>query len=132
MQLHREGDKIRAAGADIVLIGNGEPHYIAGFRKETGYPDPVYTDPSRLSYELAEMKRGILRTVNPMPLFFAVRAMARGQMQTSVKGDKTQQGGVLVVLPGGKVIFHHSDAVPGDLAKVKDIVAALEKHNKAA
>ena len=49
VQLHRERESIRRAGAELVVIGNGAPHFIAGFREITGYDGPLYTDPSLAS-----------------------------------------------------------------------------------
>lgn len=125
MQLHREKDRFQAAGADVVVIGNGSPSFIAGFRKETGFDGKLYTDPSLETYRLAGMKRSFLRTISPMGLFYAVRAMSRGQKQTRTKGDRDQQGGVIVVRPDGKMLFAHQDRSPGDLATNERILAAL-------
>jgi hypothetical protein len=132
VQLHRDRSKFEAAGANLVVIGNGAPHFIDGFRKETGFEGPLYTDPSLRVYELAEMKRGLAYMLNPMLAFYAIRGLARGFMQTKTKGDKTQQGGVVVVLPDGSVPFHHADSAPGDLAKNSKILAVLEKNRTKA
>ena len=36
MQLHHDLDKLRATRAEIAVIGNGAPMFIAGFRETTG------------------------------------------------------------------------------------------------
>lgn len=125
MQLHRDLDEIHAAGAELVVIGNGSPHFIKGFREEVKYDGKLYTDPSLRTYALAGMKRGFMRVLNPMGAFRAVRALSRGAMQTRTKGDTSQQGGVIVVRPDGKMPFAHADSSPGDLAKNDKILAAL-------
>ena len=125
VQLHRDKDRFEAAGADVVVIGNGTPNFIAGFRKETGFDGTLYTDPSLETYKLAGMKRSFLRTISPMGLFYAVRATARGQKQTRTKGDRDQQGGVIVVRPDGTMPFAHQDKSPGDLATNEQILKSL-------
>jgi hypothetical protein len=57
VQLHRVIDRIHAAGAELHVIGNGAPMFIAGFRETTEFPGPIYTDPSRAVYDAAELVR---------------------------------------------------------------------------
>ncbi len=41
MQLHREGQRIRDAGAELYVIGNGSPSFIDGFRDQgSQFRDP--------------------------------------------------------------------------------------------
>lgn len=125
MQLHRDIDKLRAAGLDLYVIGNGTPNFIAGFREQTKYAGPLYTDPSLAAYRAAELKRGVARTFDPRALGKTVSAFMQGHRQGRTQGDPWQQGGVLVVAPGGEVRFHHASERPGDNATVDQIVAAL-------
>jgi hypothetical protein len=132
VQLHRESERMKAAGGELIVVGNGKPHWIAGFRDDTGYRGELYTDPSLESYRLAGMKRGIFRWLNPVAGAYAVRALFRGQRQTRVKGDAHQQGGVLVIRPSGEVLYRHADSVAGDLVPIPKIMAALERQAPAA
>jgi hypothetical protein len=125
VQLHREVDKIHAAGAELVVIGNGAPNFIAGFREQTGYKGPLYTDPSLKVYEAAHLERGFTRTFSAKALVPTLRAFARGHKQGLTQGDNYQQGGVLVVAPSGDVKWHHISKRPGDNATVAEIVRAL-------
>lgn len=125
MQLHRDIDKLRAAGLDLYVIGNGTPNFIAGFREQTKYAGPLYTDPSLAAYRAAELKRGVARTFDPRALGKTVSAFMQGHRQGRTQGDPWQQGGVLVVAPGGEVRFHHASERPGDNATVDQIVASL-------
>lgn len=125
MQLHRKIDLIRNAGADLVLIGNGSPSFIAGFREETGWDGPLYTDPSLAVYKAAQLERGVLRTFNPRALGKTIKAFADGQRQGRTLGDAWQQGGVLVITPAGDVLWHHVSEHAGDKAYAEDIVRAL-------
>lgn len=125
MQLHRERDRIQAAGADVFLIGNGSPSFIEGFREQTAWTGPIYTDPSLAAYRAAELKRGVAKTFDPRALGATVRAFARGHRQGRTQGDPWQQGGVVVIAPSGDVRWHHVSGRPGDNASAEQIVAAL-------
>ena len=127
MQLHREIDAIRAAGAELYVIGNGTPSFIAGFRETTNYDGPIFTDPSLAAYQAAQLKRGVLKTLDPRALGKTIGAFMRGHRQGSTKGDPWQQGGVLVIARGGEVRWHHASERPGDNAAVHEIVAALRQ-----
>jgi hypothetical protein len=125
VQLHRDVDKLRAASADLVIIGNGTPNFIAGFREQTKYDGPIYTDPSLAVYRAAEFKRGITKTFDPRALAPTIGAFVRGHRQGRTHGDPWQQGGVLVVARDGRVLWHRASERPGDNATVAEIVAAL-------
>ena len=125
MQLHRDIDQIHDAGAELIVIGNGAPHFIAGFREVTGYRGPLYTDPSLAVFEAAQLKRGVMKTLNVLSALPTIRAFARGSKQGSVEGDPWQQGGVLVIAPDGEIKWHFASARPGDNPSVARIVGAL-------
>lgn len=125
MQLHRKIDELRATGAQIVVIGNGTPNFMAGFREQTGWQGPLYTDPSLATFQAAELERGVLKTFDPRALGATVRAFRDGQRQGRTQGDAWQQGGVLVVRRGGAIAWRHASARPGDNATPDQILAAL-------
>lgn len=126
MQLHRERDRIREAGAELFVIGNGSPSFIDGFRDTTGYTGPIYTDPSLAVYKAAELKRGVMSTFNPIGFGKALRAFADGRRQALVpQGDQWQQGGVLVVKPSNDIAWHYVSGRAGDDPSVTQIVDAL-------
>jgi hypothetical protein len=126
VQLHREIESIRNAGAEVFVIGNGSPSFIEGFRETTHYDGAIYTDPSLAAYQAAQLKRGVLKTFNPLALGKTIGAFARGHRQGLTQGDAWQQGGVLVVEPGGNILWHHASERPGDNAEPSQIVAALK------
>ena len=126
VQLHREIESIRNAGAEVFVIGNGSPSFIEGFRETTKYDGIIYTDPSLAAFQAAQLKRGVLKTFNPLALGKTISALRRGQRQGLTQGDTWQQGGVLVVEPGGRILWHHASERPGDNAEPSQIVAALK------
>ena len=125
MQLHHDVEQIRAAGAEVFVIGNGAPMFIEGFREETGWAGPLYTDPSLAVYRAAELKRGVMSTLDPRGLGNVIRARRRGNTQGKTQGDAWQQGGVLVIGPGGDVRWHHVSDRAGDNASTREILDAL-------
>jgi hypothetical protein len=125
VQLHRDIDKIHAAGAELFVIGNGTPNFIQGFRENTKYDGPLYTDPSLEVYKAAQLKRGVTRVLNLKAAISSAKSLARGNRQGLMQGDAWQQGGVLVIAPSGDVRWHHASDHPGDNASVDQITRAL-------
>ena len=113
------------AKADVYVIGNGSPSFIEGFRDQTGWTGPVYTDPSLAVSKVAQLKRGVAKTLDPRSLGDAFRAFRTGSRQGRTQGDQWQQGGPLVVAPTGEVRYHHASDRPGDNARAAQIIAAL-------
>lgn len=125
MQLHRNIDVLTATGARVFVIGNGSPSFIEGFREQTGYPGPIYTDPSLATYQAAQLKRGVLKTLDPRALGKTITAFRAGFRQAGTQGDAWQQGGVLVVATDGRVLWQHASERPGDNATADEIAAAV-------
>ncbi len=125
VQLHRQIDDIHGAGAELVVIGNGTPNFIAGFRDKTAYIGPLYTDPSLKVFKAAQLKRSMAANLNPLGIARAARALSRGHLQGRTQGDAAQQGGLLVIASDGNVKYHHISSGPGDLAPMADVIRAL-------
>jgi hypothetical protein len=119
VQLHR------ANLPNLIMIGNGAPHFIAGFRETTGFAGPIYTDPTLAVYKAAELKRGAMTILKLRAAAATVGALRRGFRQSSIQGDSTQQGGVLVVAPDGRILYHHISEYPGDNASPDEIRSHL-------
>jgi len=126
VQLHHRIDDIHAGGAELFIIGNGTPNFIEGFREKTKYEGSLYTDPSLASFRAAQLKRSMSANFNPLGLGRAVRALSRGHVQGRTQGDAAQQGGLVVVAPGGEVKYHHVSSGPGDLAPMAEVLRALQ------
>ena len=125
VQLHRDLEKIHAAGAELFVIGNGSPSFIEGFREQTNYTGPLYVDPSLEVYKAAELKRGVVKTFNPLALGKTIKAFTEGHRQGRTQGDNWQQGGALVIDTDGSVLWHHISEHSGDQASGGEIVDAL-------
>jgi hypothetical protein len=119
VQLHR------AELPNLTIIGNGAPSFIAGFRETTGYTGPIYTDPSLAAYKASQLKRGAMTLLKLGAAKATVGALRRGFRQGRIEGDTTQQGGVLVIAPGGRILYHHISEYPGDNASPDEIRSHL-------
>lgn len=127
MQLHRRHDEIRAAGAELHVIGNGSPMFIDGFRETSGWTGAIYTDPSLEVYKAAGLQRGVFKVLHPKAAFAALGALRGGFRQGRTQGDSLQQGGVLVIAPSGEVVWSHVSEFAGDNASPDEILAALRR-----
>lgn len=125
MQLHHRAKDLAASGARIVVIGNGAPMFIAGFRETTGYEGPIYTDPSLAVFAAAGLVRSMRATLSLRAAVRSVGALGRGARQGRTQGDAWQQGGVVVIKPGGDVVWTHASSGPGDNASADEILRAL-------
>ncbi len=111
----------------MAVIGNGTPVMAQDFAEQFKVGVPLFTDPSRKSYELAGWRRPMGSAVLGMGTMLkaGARAMKGGFRQGKTQGDAFQIGGVLVVNPDGSVRFEHSDKAAGDHANIDDILASL-------
>lgn len=124
--MHREWPAIRARGAELILVGNGNRHFAEAFRSELGITAPIYVDTKREAYRALEMKRGFMRTLGSLDTWKSFgRALRGGFRQKGVQGDAWQLGGVLVVRTDGTVAYRYLSDSAGDHPPVADILAAL-------
>ena len=125
-ELHREKDRIHAAGAELAIVGNGNRHFAQGFAKELGLTTPLYVDTERGAYKALGLKRSFTSFLNLATLRNLVRALRSGFRQGRTQGDPWQLGGVLVVRPGGDVVFRHASDASGDHPPAESVLSALE------
>jgi hypothetical protein len=131
VQLHREREQIHQRGAELVMIGNGHRDFARGFRDEFEITTPLYVDTKRRSYQALGMKRGgLAATLKPSVLGHGARALKGGFRQGAIQGDAWQLGGVVVVLPGGKVAYRHLSDAAGDHPPTAEVLAALPPQNR--
>lgn len=97
----------------------------ADFRDREGITAPVYTDPRRETYAALGARRSMVSVFDPRAALAMARALASGHTQSATAGDALQQGGELVILPGGDVRFLHLAGYAGDHASVGEVLAAL-------
>jgi NAD(P)-dependent dehydrogenase (short-subunit alcohol dehydrogenase family) len=126
-QLRDRLPELRAAGANVAVIGNGSAEFARAFRDDLALGDDVslLVDPELRSYRAAEMRRGRSELLSPRLASNALRAMREGYRQGAVQGDPFQLGGVLVIRPDGALTYRHVSRVAGDHPPLDEVIAAL-------
>lgn len=125
--MRRELPRIRAAGADLYVVGSGTPDMARDFRATHAPGIGIFVDPELASYRAAGLRRSVAGSVGPGAAIRALRALARGHLPGRRQGDPWQLGGVLVIAPPGVVLFRHADRNSGDHAPVEAVLAALRR-----
>jgi prostamide/prostaglandin F2alpha synthase len=129
VQLHRSHEDLEGAGGRVVLIGQATPRHAAHFRRRLELEWPVLADEDRASYRAAGAKVGtVTELLGPKAVAKGIRASRRSSVvQGRTIGHPAQLGGVLVIRPGGEVVWSHMSEDVSDNAAPADIVAALER-----
>lgn len=127
--LQKARERLERDGARVVVIGQGSPEDAREFRDANGVTLPLYVDPSRASYCAVGLKRGFWSTLGPGAVARAVSALTSGYRQRRSSGDVLQQGGVVVMGPGGREFYRYASREAGDhpsigkLQRVLDVAA---------
>jgi hypothetical protein len=116
---------IRSLGAELVLIGNGTVEQARVFAEEQHLESPLYTDPSRRSYQAAGFASGLGSVVSLSTLRSGVRAYRQGFRQSMTQGDPWQQGGALVLAKGGACLLSYRSQEAGDHPEPESLLRAL-------
>lgn len=112
-------------GARLVVVGNGQPGFIQGFREKAKFDGELYTDPTLSSYRAMKLRRTLRSTLTLGTVRSAYRAYKQGFRQTGVRGDAWQQGGVFVVAKSGELAFSYASEHAGDHPPLRAIEEAL-------
>ena len=125
--MDRARGDFKAAGAELLLIGQATPRHAAQFRRRQGIQLPVLADKDRVSYKAAGAKvAGITDLFGPKVIAKgAVTGVRNKSIQTRTIGNTAQLGGVLVVRPGGEVAWSHMSNDAGDNASPEEIIEAI-------
>jgi AhpC/TSA antioxidant enzyme len=126
-------------------MGNGTSGFGRAFREDVQLETPLYVDPTCASYRALSMKRGIARTLGSWRTWVSLgRALRTGIRERragvivrwwrlsvpvlipGTQGNAWQLGGVLVVLPDGRIAYRRESTIAGDHPRTDEIIAALE------
>ena len=108
------------------MIGHGTVDETRAFRDEHHLTCPLFTDPGRQAYRALEMRHGRRTLMSPRVIAHTITAMWQGFRQTFVAGDPLQQGGVIVIAPGGVERYRYISREAGDHPRFSRILAALQ------
>lgn len=123
-------EDIRAAGAELVIVGNGAASFAKAFREDFGLDGPVLVDPELRAYRAAGLRRGRVELLSLRLPGNALRALRSGARQSGVQGDPWQLGGVFVIRPGGELVYRHVSSEAGDHPPLEDVLSALSEEAK--
>src|SRR5213083_2265323 len=103
-------DTLRDAGVALAIIGSGAPNFARGFKQQMQIDVPIYCDEKLAAYQATSMKRGLRHMLHPGQI---PRWKEAGRYFTlKLEGDATQQGGVVIVLPDGRVPYRFHNRFP--------------------
>lgn len=116
--------ELDAAGLRTILVGSGQPEHARAFALASGIPFGMFTDPERLAFRAARMRRGVAWG----SFTASLRAGAAGFRQQRRQGDAGQNGGLLLFDAAGveryRYVSPYSGALP-DMEKVLEAVRSL-------
>ena len=130
MQLHRDREDFAAAGARLVIVGQGTPKHAAHFRDQFDLDGlEILVDPDRAAYRAAGAKVGsVTELLGPRSVLKGIRTAATERMvQGPTQGSAAQLGGVLVIAPGGDVAWARMAENAGDNPPNADVLAAVKE-----
>jgi hypothetical protein len=117
-------DTFKKMNVRIVVIGNGSPNFIEGFRNDTGYTGDLFTDPSLKSYQLLNFRNSVTSLLGFKTIKSALHAISTGYLQKGIQGDALQQGGVVVIDSDGEPVYFYADSEAGNHASLNEIIQA--------
>ena len=132
MQLHEQVEAFAEREAELVLVGNGEAHFISGFRETTRFDGKIYTDPSREVFNALGFSNNKRATFSPKVLLSGVKAFVKGHRQRGVQGDPWQQGGLLIVSKEQKINFYHAFKTAGEALPWEEIWHVLVRSQSSS
>ena len=124
-EMRKAHPAIKAAGASLVLIGNGGDAAARQFHDEHARGLTLLTDPELASYRAIGARSGVASTIGPRAWGSGLRALRKGARQSAVKGHPFQQGATMVIAPPDRVVFSHISQAAGDHADVTGVLEAL-------
>ncbi|TAK79724.1 MAG: AhpC/TSA family protein [Dehalococcoidia bacterium] len=119
---------IHEAGAELVIVGSGNPSMAGFFAEDYHVTTPLFTDPGREVYRALGAKRPTWTALlNPRLYWNALQVHRRGHRLSRVQGDLAQLGGVFIILPGGDVPFAYRSEVAGDVPGMARVLDELKR-----
>ena len=125
-----ETPRIHAAGAELVILGNGTPEQARWFVEDYKVATPVFTDPDLRSHDIVGARKA--RILELGTIRAAIRARRAGFRQTKTMGSARQLGGLFVITPDGRMPYRYLSAFAGDHPDPDAALAQLDSLQPAA
>jgi len=128
VELNRARDRFTAAGARLVLIGQGTPDDASRFRTRFRIELPILTDVDRVTYLWAGTKIATLdELIGPVVVARGLLRMARRRVVIGHNtADEAQLGGSIVLAADGRLVFAHISDDASDVAPPADLLAVIQ------
>ncbi len=129
--MQRDYDAVRAAGAEVVAIGQGSSEEAERFCRSLGATYPCLGDPAKESYRAFGLPRGGWREIVLEPMRAGNQAMRQGH-RVSIRGsllrhsDWFQLPGLAIVDRGGMLRYLYRSRHSGDLPSNTDVLRILQ------
>lgn len=120
---------IEQLGIQVVLIGNGAPHFIEGFKERYFLHDKniaILTDPSLQVYKNAGLTRSHLIAFGPTTWYERIIALSKGYSNKN-QGDDGQMGGTMLVDKNGTIAFYYRNKTVANHANPHLLMDAIQK-----
>ena len=114
---------LEARNIGVVAIGNGTHFMSADFVEQFNIPFPVYTDPSKQTYEWMQMHRGV--GIGLKTLFKGFQARKEGHKQGDILGDVWQQGGEALFAKGGALLWKHANHNADEHSNTEELLKVI-------
>ena len=127
--MNRDRERFAEAGVPPILIGQGTPGRAAAFRERYELELDLLADTDRLAYKAAGTKVGTLpEVIGPkMVLRGLKRSLQSGVFQGNIDGHPAQLGGMMLVLPGGRVPWVHLSDDVSDYPPNAEVIDAVRE-----
>jgi len=130
-QLRQTKPQIDAAGAQVVLVGMGDPAATESFRHQFDIPFPMICDPDRELYKSFNLNRmGAFDFLSPSMAIKGLSAMSQGHFVGLPTGDIKQLAGAFVIDTHGMIRFSHISKTAQDIVAPQTIIDAIEPLTK--
>jgi peroxiredoxin len=126
-QLRRHADQFQRVGANVVLVGLGNPEETADFKARFDVPFPMIADPQKRLFAAFQLKQA--STGSLLSLGMAAKglsAMAKGHRIGIPRGDVRQLPGVFIIDTDGRIRFSHYSKDPSDHPDPEDLLAYFQ------
>ena len=127
MQLQQVNDAFSALDVQVVVVTFQGGPLVRAYLDETRFPWSILIDEERDVYRAYGMFQARLRHLwGPATWWAYCKEFVRGQLARSPVGDTWQQGGDVLVDPGGVVRFHHVGTGPADRPSITELLQARQ------
>lgn len=114
-----------------MVIGSGDIDHFQDFRRATAYTGTLMSDPSRKSFQVLGMQRGLGGLLGLGPLFKGLSALREGHRPGMLQGDALQQGGAVVIRSDGGVVYLYRSTEAGDHPPLGELLQAAKQAGRS-